>query len=238
LANTYFQFKQFTIHQEHCAMKVCTDACLFGALVYRGPQQGKYRVLDIGAGTGLLSLMFAQKNPNAFIDAVEMDEAAAKQAAENFDASPWRERLKVFRADILEFTHGHNYDLIISNPPFFENDLRPSDAARANAMHESSLSLPQLLRAVRLHLSPDGLFGVLLPAHRVMEFEEHAAERNYHINRKIMVKQSPGHDHFRGILFFSGRKVDPEVTEITIRSKEGVYSDEFIRLLKEYYLNL
>jgi len=245
MANNYFQFKQFTVHQQHCAMKVCTDACLFGAVIPPNPlpfnsaqDEGKNSVLDIGTGTGLLSLMYAQKDPHAIIDAVEIDKAAAQQAKENFEASPWKNRLNTINADILELDPYKKYDLIFSNPPFFENDLRSASAAKNNAKHDTSLHLPALLNAIGMHLNTDGIFAVLLPAHRVDHFEKLAGEKNFHLNQKIMVSQSPKHDHFRGILFFSGEEKKVELAEMTIRNNNGDYSYEFTTLLKDYYLNI
>lgn len=237
MPNHYFQFKQFTIQQEHCTMKVCTDACLFGALAANAALPSG-NCLDIGTGTGLLSLMYAQKNDSAIIDAVEIDKAAAQQAKENFEASPWKERLHIFNEDILAFRPGKKYDLIISNPPFFEGDLRSADENKNKAKHDTSLGLQQLLELIDLHLSKDGQFGVLLPFHRVDYFEKEAAAFNFHLTKKILVKQSPQHDHFRGVLFFSREATEPSSTDITIKEHNGQYSNEFTDLLKDYYLNI
>lgn len=127
MANSYFQFKEFTVRQERASMKVCTDACLFGAyaanqLIFINPAE----CLDIGTGTGLLSLMLAQKIP-ANIDAVEIEYASYSQAKGNFEHSPWREQLNVFHTDINQFQSEKKYNCIISNPPFFEKDLKSED---------------------------------------------------------------------------------------------------------------
>ena len=225
-------------------MKVCTDACLFGAVSANSmlPTTNNKRqttnFLDIGTGTGLLSLMYAQKNPLAIIEAVEIDKDAAEQAKENFNASPWKERLIIFNADILKFESDKKYDCIISNPPFFENDLRSADENKNKAKHDSSLSLEQLLEAIALHLSPGGWFGVLLPFHRVEYFERLAAGFAFYLTQKILVKQSPKHDFFRGILFFSRNKTELQSTEINIRDSNDNYSTAFVELLKDYYLYL
>ncbi len=248
MANNYFQFKQFTIFQDNCAMKVCTDACLFGALVancdpdsYResfANRQDAVYCLDIGTGTGLLSLMFAQKNAGVIIDAIEIDKAAAEQAKENFTASPWAERLNIFHSDILSFRSEKKYDLIISNPPFFEDDLRSPEETRNNAKHDTSLSFTGLLNATGTHLKREGLFAVLLPYTRVKSFIEEAVKSGLHIQHQILVKQTPGHDHFRGILFFKREKAKPVHSEIIIKNEEGNYTTGFIEALKDYYLHL
>src|SRR5437868_5022622 len=144
MPNNYFQFKQFIIQQDNCAMKVCTDACLFGAYIANELQSIPVNtILDIGAGTGLLSLMLAQKT-TAVIDAVEIDNAAFEQAKENIAASPWKEKINTYHADISTFKTGKRYEHIISNPPFFEDDLRSNDEKKNFAKHDSSLTLENL----------------------------------------------------------------------------------------------
>ena len=235
MPNSYFQFKQFTVQQDKCAMKVCTDACLFGAML---PLEVQHKVLDIGTGTGLLSLMYAQKNSAAIIDAVEIDGNAAIQAKENFEASPWADRLNIFNADVLNFKPGKEYDLIISNPPFFEDDLRSPDGSKNNAKHDTSLGLVKLLEIVEIHLAKEGLFAVLLPYHRVNYFIERANSSGLYLTQQILARQTTKHDHFRGILFFKRTKAPQQNAEITIKDSEGNYTTEFIAKLKDYYLHL
>src|SRR5437868_10338543 len=188
MPNKYFQFKQFTIHQDHCAMKVCTDACLFGALVAEvaseagqrptaNDQRSTTNFLDIGTGTGLLSLMLAQKHPAADIDAVEINTGSALQAKENFNSTKWRYSLNIFPSDIKNFITEKKYDLIISNPPFFEDDLLSEIEATNLAKHDAGLTLKELLEVVQRHLHTAGLFAVLLPHHRVQYFQSEALEQ-------------------------------------------------------------
>lgn len=237
MANKYFQFKQFTIHQDKCAMKVCTDACLFGAIV--ASDEDKYEsVLDIGAGTGLLSLMFAQKKPDAFIHAIEIDAAAAEQADKNFSASVWKNRLAIFNHDVNKFEFGKKYDLIISNPPFFEDDLLSDFENKNAAKHNSTLSLKQLLDLLTNALYETGKLAVLLPQRRIDYFESEANKCGLHLHRKILVRQTPSHDIFRGIMFFKKQTATPHITEMSIKRTDGNYTAEFIGLLKDYYLYL
>jgi len=237
VANNYFQFKQFTVQQDKCAMKVCTDACLFGAVVAKNyPTAGN--CLDIGTGTGLVSLMYAQKNPDCNIDAVEIDKAAAEQAEQNFAASAWAERLNIIYADILAFGVQKKYDCIISNPPFFEDDLKSQDMLKNNAKHNTSLSLTGLSKIVKEQLTSAGIFAVLLPFHRVNYFIEQAAGNDLYLIQQVLIKQTPTHDFFRGILFFSKTKSLAVKSEIIIKNEEGNYTDKFTAALKDYYLYL
>jgi tRNA1Val (adenine37-N6)-methyltransferase len=251
MANSYFKFKQFTIHQDKCAMKVCTDACLFGALVAgcrtclplgRFPAIAKdgqvTHCLDIGTGTGLVSLMIAQKNGTIKIDAIEIDEQAAMQAKGNIIASPWADNIQVFNEDILSFSADKKYDCIFSNPPFFEDDLLSADHTKNKAKHDTSLSLIQLLEVIDKHLDPKGFFAVLLPYHRVDYFIEEATRFGLFLSKKILVKQTLKHKFFRGILFFNRKETEPQSMEIIIKDTEHNYTPEFTAALKDYYLFL
>ena len=218
-------------------MKVCTDACLFGALIPE-IKKGEYHVLDIGTGTGLLSLMLAQRSPGALIDAIEIDEEAAKQAKANFEASPWKDRLNTTHTDLLNFDPKHKYDLIISNPPFFEGDLLSDDHKKNSAKHDSSLTLEQLLERANTLLAEGGMFCVLLPYHRIGYFEDLALQYDFYLEQKISVRQTPKHDFFRGILFFRKEKTELKVDEIVVKGGDGEYSEAFVSVLKDFYLYL
>ena len=238
MPNNYFQFKQFTIHQDNCAMKVCTDACLFGAYIANELQTNTVKnILDIGTGTAILSLLLAQKTAAA-IDAVEIDSAAFTQAKKNIEQAGFAAKITVFNVDILNFTTSKKYDYIISNPPFFESDLKSEDDKKNSAKHDTSLTLVELLHSINLHLSADGVFAVLVPYHRSDYFEAAAEKINFYLNKKIGVKQTPEHNYFRTIFIFSRKKNTAEEEELIIKNEEGNYSAEFIRLLKDYYLYL
>ena len=196
-------------------------------------------VLDIGTGTGLLSLMYAQKNNTAIIDAVEIEQGTAEQAEENFRNSPWKDRLQLINADIQDLAAAKKYDLVICNPPFFENDLLSIEENKNIAMHDTGLSLAQLIVVIKSHMNADGSFAVLLPYHRVKYFENLAEENELYPVRKILVRQTPAHNFFRGILFFNKKKAGTcVVNELTIKNDKQDYTDECKDLLKDYYLYL
>ncbi len=244
MANNYFQFKQFTVQQSRCAMKVSTDACIFGAAISESFADSVLQdnstikdYLDIGTGTGLLSLMLAQKT-TAFIDAVEMEEAACKQASENFKASPFKERLSIYHADILNFKSGKKYNGIFSNPPFYEGDQQSPDKQINAAKHDTALTLQQLLIVVASLLKSDGVFAVLLPYHRVNECIEKAIGQGFYLQEKLLVRHSVKHPFFRGLLYFVKQPVVTVTKELVIKNEEGFYTAGFTGLLKDYYLHL
>lgn len=223
-------------------MKVCTDACLFGSFTakFQVPNYHLLQILDIGAGTGLLSLMYAQKNSAAIIHAVEIDEAAAQQATENFAASPWKKRLHLYNASIQQFSSANiqQYNLIVSNPPFFDNDLKSDDNKRNLALHSSELSFEELLEAVTKLLADNGVFAVLVTYHHAIEMIELAAAKSLFVQQRINVKQTPEHNFFRTILFFARQETAATESEIIIQQTNGEYTTEFAELLKDYYLYL
>lgn len=241
MANTFFRFKQFTIHQDKCAMKVCTDACLFGAIVAAyNRMPALHHILDIGTGTGLLALMTAQKYQQSVIDAVETDEAAATQAASNFQSSPWQNRLRIHHSAIQQFSHSaiQQYQLIISNPPFYENSLRSDDNKRNLALHSDELSFEELIDAARKLIADDGVFAVLLPYARGDEFIELASQQDFFLHNRIDVKQTVNHNFFRTILFFNRIKSDSLYQMISIKNEDDEYTEDFKMLLAPYYLHL
>lgn len=193
------------------------------------------RILDIGTGTGLLSLMLAQKTL-AKIDAVEIEKNAFEQASENFAASIWADRLTVFHTDINKFIPSEKYDFIISNPPFFENDLKSAAPHKNLAKHHDGLLLKDLLSAIEDLLTKDGKFALLLPFHRARECIGLAEKRGYYLEEKLLVKQTSAHDYFRAMLLFSKKEKDLKSGDIMIRNEQGIYSDQFEELLKDYYL--
>ena len=225
-------------------MKVSTDSCIFGALVAEKfatiAVENKEPVsdfLDIGTGTGLLSLMLAQKT-TVLIDAVEIDTPAFNQAAENFTSSPFAERIAIFNDDILKYKNDKRYDGIICNPPFFEGDLKSAVVSKNVAKHDTTLTLQQLLKVVECLLKPDGLFAVLLPYHRIEEFVKEALVLNIFLQEKILLRHTLKHTYFRGVLIFSKLETTIVTRELTIKTPDNLYTPEFIDLLKDYYLYL
>lgn len=220
-------------------MKVCTDSCLFGAWIARLIETGRIRaetVLDIGSGTGLLSLMLAQKS-GAAITSVEIDENSWQQSKENFEQSPWSSQLKAIHADIKIFDPQHSFDLIISNPPFFENDLISGNENKNIAKHHAALTLQELASWSANHLRKEGNFIVLLPFHRAGYFKKIASENNFFLKEELLVKQTPRHSFFRTILWFGKEPQEMEAShEITIMKQSGDYTPEFRDLVIDYYL--
>lgn len=220
-------------------MKVCTDACLFGSLVANKIKNAKINnCLDIGTGTGLLSLMVAQKSNITNIRAIEIDAGAAKQAGENFLLSPWAKRLQLTTADAKSFLFNQQFQFIFSNPPFFEGDLKSSSQERNTALHSTGLNLKELLQVIKTNLFTGGTFAVLLPFHRTAYFEALCSEQGFYCNQKVLVRQTPRHNYFRSILFFSQENTSARQKEIVIQVQPGQYADEFKDLLRDYYLNV
>ncbi len=219
-------------------MKVCTDACLFGAWVADKIERKKIEpknILDIGAGTGLLSIMLAQKTA-AHIDAIEIDEAAFLQSTENVSASPWNDRIKIHHSSATDFSASNKFDLIISNPPFYENQLRSDDEKRNAAMHDTTLSFDELSSIIKVQLTKDGIAAILVPFDRVNALEVALYKCSLFINEKTNVSHSPKHRYFRTMVLISSEKTAIRESLLAIKGNTGSYSEEFTALLTDYYL--
>lgn len=238
MPNPYFQFKQFTVFHDRCAMKVTTDACLFGAWCAEEiSKTASTQLLDIGAGTGLLSLMIAQKN-SLKIDAIEIDKDAAQQASENMALSPWKENSNVIHEDIATFHAGKKYDCIVSNPPFYENELTSPQERKNLAHHSSQLPFSQLLQLIKDLLAGEGVFFLLLPFKRIKEAEALIDQQQFYIHKKVVVHPSVSHPPFRVMFMCSPKNKETAASQIFIRDENQHYTPAFVALLKEYYLYL
>lgn len=219
-------------------MKVCTDSCLFGAWIAQYLSEkntASMQVLDIGTGTGLLSLMVAQNVEMAVINAVEIDNNAAKQATENFAASPWKNRLHLINGDVKNMNGANQYDAIISNPPFYENDVKSMEKGRNLAFHSEALTISNLISVVEKLLKPEGIFAVLIPMHRKGELAGALVKKGFFLQEQILVRQTENHAYFRAFMVFS-QSEDPTITSELCIKQNGAYSPEFVALLKNYYL--
>jgi tRNA1Val (adenine37-N6)-methyltransferase len=184
-------------------------------------------------------LMLAQKHRGE-IRGIELDLDAFRQLKDNIGRSPWRQLLKAVPGDIRSFSFPAKFDFIISNPPFYENDLPAATPAANLARHSKELTLQELLAAIDANLAPGGSFGVLLPYQRAAWFEEQAAATHgFMLKERLLVRQSPRHDFFRSVLYFSRHRDNfIPTTELTIQDNDGAYTDDFVELMKDYYLYL
>lgn len=220
--------------QTKCAMKVTTDSCLFGAWT-ASKLKNKETMLDIGGGTGLLSLMVAQKS-NATIHSVEVEGECYAQLIDNITTSPWKTQISAFKGDIKLFDARIKYDIIISNPPFYEQQLKSPIQNKNLARHSDQLSLMEFIMHAERLLNLYGTLLVLMPYYRKKELLTTAEKFNLFSVDIADVKQTPKHDPFRTMISFS-RKREALISEvITIKTEAGEYTERFRELLKDYYL--
>lgn len=266
MPNPYFQFKQFIVYHDRCAMKITTDGCLFGAWVAEevkksivnsqwsmdgellsnsheseAEDNGQLTVdsqqfLDIGTGTGLLSLMVAQKNKGV-IDAVEIDVQAAAQAVENVQASTFASAIKVYESDVTVWDKGP-YDVIFSNPPFYEKEVPSTHQQKNVAHHGEGLRLEALLTIIAQKLADEGQFYLLLPYKRKGAIEKLLQKTGLYLEKEVTVHPTTENPPFR-LLLKGGKKPTSVQTEtLSIYDASKSYTPEFVSLLKEYYLYL
>lgn len=236
MSNPYFQFKQFTVWHDQCAMKVGTDGVLLGA--WTSVERAR-RVLDIGTGTGLVALMLAQRSlPDVKIVALEIDGAAAGQARENVARSPWRERVEVVQADFKKYRSSDKFDVIVSNPPYFVDSLECPDRQRTAARHNDSLTYEDLLEGVSELLADDGLFTVVIPSDVADRVKEIASAKKLYAVRQLHVITKPGGVSKRTLITFSFSVRECIAEELLTELARHQYSEEYIALTRTYYLNM
>ncbi len=230
-----FEFKQFSIQQERSAMKIGTDGVLLGA--WTSLDKCPESILDLGAGTGILSLQLAQRCDSEIIDAVEIDEDAYEECVENFEASDWGDRLFCYHASVQKFATeiDDQYDLIISNPPFYSDDYKSDNNARNTARFTDTLPFTDLVLAVSQLLSKKGSFALILPKKEEVEFIRIASESNLYPNRICRVKGNSNSEIKRSLIEFSFEKIETSFEELTIETSRHVYTEEYISLVKDFY---
>lgn len=234
MPNPYFSFKQFTVYHDRCAMKVGTDGVLLGAWADVASAR---RVLDIGIGTGLISLMMAQRC-NAQIKAVDIDADAVEQARGNVAASPWKDRIEVELQDIGHFTSEALFDVIVSNPPYFADSLKCPDGQRNIARHTDSLDFDKLAESAARLLHPEGAFSVIIPTDGKEFFLRAATRYGLHLSHQTLIHTTPGADPKRVLLAFKFSVGQCVTDNLTIELSRHVYSEEYIALTKDFYLRM
>lgn len=235
--NPYFKFKQFTVWQSNSAMKVCTDSCIFGAL-FNQLANNPERILDIGTGTGLLALMSAQQFPNAHVDALEIAESACIDAEINFSSSPFSKRLRLIKSPVQSFTPAGQYDLVICNPPFYENQLNTGLQNTDLARHSTSLSRVDLAQSIARLLHPNGLSLILIASssQRLLEYELN--KKGLEVTKRIQISNQFAEAPFRTILQLEFSKEVTGDVSMHIYKSTGQYSDQVYNLLNPFYASL
>lgn len=234
-----FNFKQFSVQQDKCAMKIGTDSVLLGA--WCPIDNNPFSVLDIGAGTGVLSLMLAQRSHAEQIDALEIDEDSYEQCVENFENSPWSDRLFCFHAGLDEFVEEpeDEYDIIISNPPFYSEDYKTDNSQRDLARFQDAMPFEELVEAADLLLSENGIFAVIIPYKEEERFIDLCAEVELFPVKVTRVKGSHTTPIIRSLLAFKRYELSVlTVDELVIEINRHEYTDDYINLTKDFYLKM
>jgi tRNA1Val (adenine37-N6)-methyltransferase len=244
--NKPFKFKQFTINQDQCAMKIGTDSVLLGA--WTPVKDNLFSILDIGAGTGLLSLMLAQRSHAELIDAIEIDDNAYEQCVDNFEQSSWGDRLFCYHTSLKEFVNEieDKYDLIVCNPPFYSEDYKTENTQRDLARFQDAMPFEHLLESVSKLLSEDGIFTVIIPFNEEANFISLASKSNLHPSSILHVRGNPTSEIKRSLVAFSFRETfiersrgnDLEIGELIIETERHQYTQDYINLTKDFYLKM
>jgi len=231
-----FRFKQFSVDQTGCAMKINTDGVLLGALIEANDPGN---ILDIGTGTGVIALMLAQRFTSAKIDAVEIDEAAAQTAGRNFENSPFAERLNIFPLSIQGFFNEYTdrkYDLIVSNPPFHLNSLESPKAGKSLAKHTDGDFFEELIAGVAEHLTKNGACWMVLPLQAAELVSDIVIRNGLYLQKRKAIHSFEGSDPHREIVVFGFKEVSKEISKLVIYKAVNTYTEEYNQLLKPYFI--
>lgn len=234
-----FQFKQFTVEQDNCAMKISTDGVLLGA--WAPVAKDTFSILDIGTGTGIIALMLAQRTDAQQIDALEIEENAYEQATDNFENSPWNDRLFCFHAGLDEFMEEpeDEYDLIVSNPPFYSEDYKTNNEQRDLARFQDALPFEDLIEAADLLLSENGVLAVIIPFKEEETFIAIAEEYELYPVKITRVKGTPTTEIKRSLLAFKRFELPAlDSDELIIETARHEYTPEYIELTQDFYLKM
>lgn len=235
MSNNYFQFKQFTIEQSGCAMKVGTDGCLLGGWFDTSCSK---RILDIGCGTGLISIMAAQRC-DADITGVEIDKAASEQARTNVDNSPWSDRISILNTDILLYSPEQPFDTIVCNPPYFVNSLKCGTESRTLARHSDTLDCTSFFKKAISLLADGGRISIVIPCDILDEWKDAAAINGFANSRLTYIKTTPRKAPKRVLAeFVRAYTVETIVSTLVLEDKPGVYSKEAQEILRDFYLKI
>lgn len=238
MSNPFFQFKKFTIYHDKCAMKVGTDGVLLGAWC---ETESCNRILDIGTGSGLIALMLAQRS-KAIIDAIDIDNKACIQAEENANASPFAERINIYHSSLSDFslTSKKQYDLIVSNPPYFINSLKCPNIQRNTARHTDTLTLEKLLQDSRKLLTSQGRIALILPYDQKEHLEDCIQREELFLSKETAVIPILDAQPKRLLIELTTKTTNISTTfnQLTIEIARHQYTDEYINLTKDFYLNM
>ncbi|MEI6556225.1 MAG: methyltransferase [Paludibacter sp.] len=236
MPNSHFSFKQFSVNQDKCAMKVGIDGVLLGAWTQVEDAQN---ILDVGTGTGLISLMLAQRS-NAIITGIDIESGAIDQAKENVANSPWSHRINILGQSFQDFTKTTNllFDLIVSNPPYFINSLKAPLESRSTARHTDSLTHAELIENAMRILTPTGRICLILPVNEGVECIRFAESKGLFCSKRVNVYPKRDGEVKRLLLEFKMQKSETEISDLVVEESRHQYSAEFINLAKDYYLKL
>jgi tRNA1Val (adenine37-N6)-methyltransferase len=237
MSNNYFKFKNFIIYQDKCAMKVSTDTCLLGASIQL--VNAPNTILDIGTGTGILSLMMSQIFPNSKITALEIMEEAKQQANENIERSVYNQNIQVLLQDVNNYYPATKFDFIISNPPYFENNLMSKEIAKDTAKHSTALTLMQLASVISRLMTEDGSFSLIIPYNRVPEIKKYLLDNGLVIITQINIKHNAYKPIQKSILHGKfGNHLSTTETELILKNEQNDYTHQAKMILEPFYINV